>query len=199
MRCRPKDEGQVLPLYVWAAGAVLFAAFAFFAFAQAAVARNSAQSAADAAALAAAQEGRDELMHNFIAVIDGAPLQDWLTGSGITGTGAQQAAQSLAAFNNSKVTAVRAVEVDGAPGFRVAVQSLKSVGHTLVPGTEGKFAEAHATAVIQPRCAADDAEEDADSLSFTCTGGRSFSFDPEKFDPQDLPDSSTLFAVHLAE
>ncbi|MFE9253149.1 pilus assembly protein TadG-related protein [Streptomyces sp. NPDC007088] len=199
MRCGPKDEGQVLPLYVWVAGAILFVAFAFFVFAQAAVARNSAQSAADAAALAAAQEGRDELMDDFIDVVDGAPLQDWLAGDGLTGAGAERAAQSLAATNNSKVTDVGAVAVDGSPGFRVAVRSLKSVGRTILPGTESKYAEAHATAVIRPRCAVGGGKEGTDSLSFICTGGRSFSFDPRKFDPEDLPDASTIFAVHLAE
>lgn len=182
-------------------GILLFAAFAFFAFAQAASARNGAQSAADAAALAAAQDARDELM----AGLGGAIGQednwlDWLDGvQDPEGTGAAAAAQQLAAENDSTVQGgAQPTVVDGYPGYRVDIQTNYTVGKSIIPGTEGRHATAHAIAVIQPRCDFDSAADPKKPVELNCDGQR-VNIDPGNFDPVDLPDASVLFSVHLAE
>ncbi|WP_372341225.1 pilus assembly protein TadG-related protein [Streptomyces sp. CC224E] len=180
---------------------MLFAGFAFFAFAQAASARNGAQSAADAAALAAVQSDRDELMQGLgEALVNGDEnWLDWLDGMDPKGDTALTAAQRLAAANDAKVVSgPTATEVNGHPGYWVEVETLHTVGDTIVPGTENRRAKAHATAVIQPRC---DIPLDADpekSLQLICDGG-TLDFDPDDFDLDDLPDASDLFAVRLAD
>ncbi|QKW11112.1 hypothetical protein HUT18_23325 [Streptomyces sp. NA04227] len=205
------DRGSTLPLYIWLTAIILFVALAFFAFAQAAVARSGAQSAADAAALAAAQDSRDELLDGLIEAIengddgdeDGDDNQDggwpdWLDGTDFEGAGARGAAEALAADNDSSVTGFGAAEANGLPGYRVEVRTNYTVGDSIIPGTEAKHAKADAVAVIEPRC---DIDEDADPkkpVELDCDGDL-IEIDPEDFDPDDLPDASTLFAVHLAE
>ncbi|WP_329137533.1 pilus assembly protein TadG-related protein [Streptomyces sp. NBC_00670] len=190
----------MLPLYIWLTAILLFAALAFFVFAQAASARNGAQSAADAAALAAAQDARDELMDRLGADIgtDEGWL-DWLDGDLPNDAGAGAAAQELAAQNDSTVQGgAQPVMRDGYPGFEVAVQTNYTVGDSIIPGTEGQHARAHAVAVIQPRC---DFALDADPkkpVELDCDG-QTVNIDPTDFEPDDLPDASVLFSVHLAE
>ncbi|MFE0105437.1 pilus assembly protein TadG-related protein [Streptomyces sp. NPDC059009] len=194
------DRGSTLPLYIWMTGILLFVAFAFFAFAQAASARNGAQSAADAAALAAAQDSRDELMDGLgLAIGEGDDWLDWLAGDKFEGDGAQEAADALAADNDSAVTALEAAEVDGYPGWRAEIETNYTVGDSIIPGTESKHAKAHATAVIKPRCDVAEDEDPQKAVKFTCDGGESFDFDPDDFDPDDLPEASVLFSVHLAD
>ncbi|MEU3083438.1 pilus assembly protein TadG-related protein [Streptomyces albidoflavus] len=191
------DRGQALPLFVWVAGAVLFAAFAFFAFAQAAVARNGAQSAADAAALAAAQDERAELIEGLVEAIieqDDSWL-DWLNAEGSVGAGAEDAAVRLASENDSQVTGFNRVAIDGNPASRVEVRTRFSVGETVIPGTESQHARAKAIAVIVPRCEVDD--ESADIVEFSCEGSGDYSFDAGSFSENELPDASALFMVHL--
>jgi hypothetical protein len=179
---------------------LLFAALAFFVFAQASSARNGAQSAADAAALAAAQDARDGLMDRLGADIgtDEGWL-DWLDGDLPNDAGADAAAQELAAQNDSTVQGgAQPVVRDGYPGFEVAVQTNYTVGDSIIPGTEGRHARAHAVAVIQPRC---DVDLDADPekpVELDCDG-QTVNIDPTDFEPDDLPDASVLFSVHLAE
>ncbi|MEU6731860.1 pilus assembly protein TadG-related protein [Streptomyces physcomitrii] len=197
------DAGSTLPLYIWLTGILLFVSLAFFAFAQAAVARNGAQSAADAAALAAAQDSRDELLDGLADAIEQGDLEDgdwldWLTGDLADGDGAEGAAEALAADNDSGVTGFEATEVKGYPGYRVEVRTNYTVGDSIIPGTETKHAEADALAVLKPRC---DFDEDADPekpLELDCDG-EAVEIDPGDFDPDDLPDGSTLFSVQLAE
>lgn len=190
----------MLPLYIWLTAILLFAALAFFVFAQAASARNGAQSAADAAALAAAQDARDELMDRLGADIgtDEGWL-DWLDGDLPNDSGAGAAAQELAGQNDSTIQGgARQVMRDGYPGFEVAVQTNYTVGDSIIPGTEGQHARAHAVAVIQPRC---DFALDADPkkpVELDCDG-QTVNIDPTDFEPDDLPDASVLFSVHLAE
>ncbi|MFF4351632.1 pilus assembly protein TadG-related protein [Streptomyces sp. NPDC001530] len=194
------DRGQTLPIYIWLTGILLFAAFAFFAFAQAASARNGAQSAADAAALAAAQDARDELMDRLGGAIgQDDNWLDWLNGKlDPEGTGAAAAAQQLAAENDSSLQGVQMVTKNGYPGYQADIQTNYTVGDSIIPGTEGMRAKAHAIAVIQPRC---DFDLDADPekpVELVCDG-EIVDIDPEHFDPDDLPDASVLFSVHLAE
>jgi Putative Flp pilus-assembly TadE/G-like len=192
------DEGQTLPLYIWLTGLLLFTAFALFAVAQAAAARNGAQSAADAAALAAAQDARRELVETLGGAIGEG--DDWLgllNGDAPPGSGAVAAAEALAADNDSTVQSIEPVMQNGYPGFRVAVRTNYTSGESIIPGTD-KPANAHAVAVIQPRC---DVTSDADPkkpVELDCDGDR-VDIDPSDFKVDDLPDASVLFSVHLAE
>ncbi|WP_393088007.1 pilus assembly protein TadG-related protein [Streptomyces sp. LN704] len=194
------DRGQTLPIYIWLTGILLFAAFAFFAFAQAASARNGAQSAADAAALAAAQDARDELMDKLGAAVGHADnWLDWLDGiQGPDGSGADAAAQQLAAENDSTLRGLQAVERNGYPGYQADIQTNYTVGRSIIPGTETRHATAHAVAVVQPRCDFDPAADPKKPVELNCDG-ETVNIDPGNFDPVDLPDASVLFSVHLAE
>jgi hypothetical protein len=181
-------------------GILLFVAFAFFAFAQAASARNGAQSAADAAALAAAQDARDELVDGLGASIgEGDDWLDWLSGDEFTGDGAEGAAVALAADNDSSVIGFGPAEVNGYPGFRAKIETNYTVGDSIIPGTESKHAQAEATAIIKPRCGVAPSADPEKAVEFECDGGDSFEIDPEDFKPDDLPDASVLFSVHLAD
>ncbi|MFC8130588.1 pilus assembly protein TadG-related protein [Streptomyces sp. NPDC057302] len=194
------DRGQTLPIYIWMTGILLFVAFAFFAFAQAASARNGAQSAADAAALAAAQDARDELVDRLGASIgEGDDWLDWLDGDKFTGDGAEGAADALAADNDSAVRQFGAAEVNGYPGFRVKIETNYTVGDSIIPGTESQHAMAEATAIIKPRCDVAPSADPEKVVEFDCDDGESFEIDPDEFDPDDLPDASVLFSVHLAD
>ncbi|MFF2845284.1 pilus assembly protein TadG-related protein [Streptomyces sp. NPDC058001] len=193
------DRGQTLPIYIWLTGILLFVAFAFFAFAQAASARNGAQSAADAAALAAAQDSRDELMLGLeTAIGEDDQWLDWLNGDLFQGAGAPAAAQRLADQNDSDVTAFASTQVNSYPGYRVEIETRYTVGDSIIPGTESQHAKAHATAVIQPRCDFDTAADSEKPVELNCDG-ELVNIDPGDFDPEDLPDASVLFSVHLAE
>lgn len=181
-------------------GILLFAAIALFVFAQAASARNGAQSAADAAALAAAQDARDELVDQLGLDIGGdVDWLDWLDGDMPPDAGAAAAAEQLAAQNDSTVVeGPTQVTRNDYPGFEVRIQTNYTVGDSIIPGTENQHAEARAVAVIQPRC---DFDLDADPekpVELDCDG-EIVNIDPEDFDPDDLPDASVLFSVHLAE
>lgn len=182
---------------------LLFAALAVFVFAQAASARNGAQSAADAAALAAAQAARDEMLLDLGDAIDaGDDWLDWLDlppGTNVPPGEAGAAAQELAAANDATVVeGPQLVQVGGYPGFDVGIRTNYTVGESILPGTETMRAEADATAVIKPRCdVAGDAEPDQ-PVTLECDG-QPVVIDPEDFDPDDLPDASVMFSVHLAE
>lgn len=107
------------------------------------------------------------------------------------------AARALAADNDSKVLSVRSVVQNGYPGFRVDIQTNYTTGKSIIPGTD-RPANAHAIAVIQPRC---DAAPDADPkklVELDCDGDH-MDIDPSDFKEGDLPDASVLFSVHLAE
>lgn len=177
---------------------MLFTAFALFAVAQAASARNGAQSAADAAALAAAQDARRELVETLGGAI--GQSDDWLdllNSDAPPGTGAAAAAEALAADNDSTLQSVEPVVRNGYPGFRVDVRTNYTSGESIIPGTD-KPANAHAVAVIQPRC---DVETDVDPkkpVQLNCDG-EPVDIDPSDFRVDDLPDASVLFSVHLAE
>lgn len=182
---------------------LLFASLAFFAFSQAAFARNGAQSAADAAALAAAQEARDTLVLDLgDAIGTDDNWLDWLDLPGdvvIPPDGPSAAAQALAADNDASAPdGAQRVVVDGYPGFHVAVVTNYTVGDSIIPGTENIQARAEATAVIQPRCEFDVDADPTKPVELVCDD-ETVDIDPEDFDPDDLPDASVMFSVHLAE
>lgn len=198
---------------------LLFLALAFFAVGQAGATRNGAQSAADAAALAAAKESRDRFVLGDLDIPGWSDLFD----GDLVGEDGCGASHTYAARNGASVTGCSELG-DGRWGFHVTVRSVKSVGDTILPGTEGKHAVATATAVVVPRCtfeAADDGASDdgaaddgaADSGSADDGSADDGVVDAEPpspgslncegtqldLDPDDLPDMSDLFEVRLTE
>jgi len=150
--------------------------------------------------LAAAQDARDELMDQLGGAIgQGGNWLDWLDGDlEPTGTGTLAAAQELAAQNDSSLQDVQQVVNNGYLGYRADIQTNYTVGDSIIPGTEGMQATAHAIAVIQPRCDFDLNADPEKLVELNCDG-EPVNIDPEDFDPGDLPDASVLFSVHLAE
>ncbi|MET8769672.1 pilus assembly protein TadG-related protein [Streptomyces sp. NPDC004658] len=173
---------------------LLFLAFAYLAVGQASVNRGGAQTAADAAVLAAAQNGRDQLAAAWVAdLLDPDKWEDVFDGKtpidNPCARAQQLAAQNDATLNDCNWRLLR---------YTVDVETNKSVGDSVVPGTEDIHSEASAVAVIEPRCTFDPPEEAAegDELpQLTCDG------EPWKLDPDDestLPAPEDLFDVHLA-
>ncbi|GHG36725.1 hypothetical protein GCM10018777_61840 [Streptomyces albogriseolus] len=198
------DAGQAFPIYITVVGGLLFLALAYFAVGQAAANRNGAQTAADAAALAAAQDRRDQLSgawrQNFL---DPEKWQDIFDGMAEGLTPSCWRAEQLAASNDAIVLSCNA---DGLLSYTVEVQTNRTVGDSIVPGTETKRSRATATAVIESRCgfelpAADedpDAEEKEELPMLTCKGGVDWELDP-KTSEDLLPKPEDLFDVHLAD
>jgi hypothetical protein len=153
-RHRARDAGQAFPIYLTAVAGLLFLAFAYLAVGQAGAIRNSGQTAADAAALAAGQDYRDQLRTAFLkAVVSGSAWQDILRGQGI-GTGdACDQAQWFAGRNDADVTACEPGYLPAS--FTVTVRTRRTVGKSVIPGTEHTHATAKARAVVEPRCTVD--------------------------------------------
>ncbi|MGV9872835.1 pilus assembly protein TadG-related protein [Streptomyces cellulosae] len=205
-RASSSDAGQAFPIYITVVGGLLLLAFAYLAVGQAAANRNGAQTAADAAALAAAQERRDQLSGAWLEnLLDPEKWQDVFDGvaEGLTPTCWR--AEQLAADNDATVLSCKA---DGLLSYTVEVQTNKTVGDSIVPGTETKKSKATATAVIEPRCGFElpapapeddtDGEEQEELPALNCKGGIDWDLDPEA--PADLlPQPEDLFDVHLAD
>ena len=177
---------------------LLFLAFAYLAVGQAAANRNGAQTAADAAALAAAQDTRDKLAGDWLDnVLDPTKWQDIFEGDGAALDGCGRA-DELAAQNEAHVEGCGAAE-KWPLGYTVTVKTDKSVGDSIVPGTENKYSTASATAVIESLCTFDLPGEDAEAdvlPQLTCKD-RNWDLDPD--DPAGLPGPEDLFDVHLAD
>ncbi|MFI1957438.1 pilus assembly protein TadG-related protein [Streptomyces althioticus] len=200
------DAGQAFPIYITVVGGLLFLAFAYLAVGQAAANRNGAQTAADAAALAAAQERRDQLADAWVDNLrDPEKWQDIFDGMADGLTPSCWRAEQLAAANDATVLSCHA---DGLLGHTVEVQTNKTVGDSIVPGTETKKSRATATAVIKRRCGFElpvpaseedeDAEDKEELPTLSCKGGIDWLLDPET--PDDLlPKPEDLFDVHLAD
>ncbi len=176
-------------------GGLLLLALAYFAVGQAAAIRSEAQTAADAAALAAALETRDRLADAWLANVEEPDTwQDIFDGNALVPDECWRAHQ-LAARNDASVEC----RPDGPLGYTVAAETNKTVGDTIVPGTENQKATESATAVIEARCSfkppAEDADEDA--LPALSCEGEDWHLDPE--DLSDLPKPEDLFDVHLAD
>ncbi|MFE9359043.1 pilus assembly protein TadG-related protein [Streptomyces olivaceoviridis] len=189
------DAGQAFPIYITVVAGLLFLAFAYLAVGQAAVNRGGAQTAADAAVLAAAQNGRDQLAAAWVAdllhpekwgdVFDGESPVD-----NPCARAEQLAAQNDATLNDCNWQLLR---------YTVDVETNKSVGDSVVPGTEDIRSKAAATAVIEPRCTFDPPEEAAggDELPPLDCDGKTWNPDPD--DEATLPAPEDLFDVHLAD
>ncbi|GAA4964140.1 hypothetical protein ADK41_04690 [Streptomyces caelestis] len=199
---RYDDAGQAFPIYITVVGGLLFLALAYFAVGQAAVNRNGAQTAADAAALAAAQDTRDALAKRWVQdLLDPEKWQAIFNGD-VDGIGLTCGrAHELAARNDARVIGC---DLAGLLGYRVEVETNKTVGDSIVPDTENRRSDATATAVIEPRCtfplpseAAEEAEEDVLPL-LSCKGGEEWELDPKAPD-ELLPQPEDLFDVHLAD
>ncbi|TXS06995.1 hypothetical protein EAO73_03410 [Streptomyces sp. col6] len=213
-----EDSGQAAPLYIAAVAGLLFVALIFFAFGEADIQRNGAQSAADAAALAAAKESRSLLEPELLAhLADPDYFESVFSTSflGEPGNGCGKASE-FAALNDAGDVSCRPLS-DGRWGYEVRLKSRKGMSTDIVPGTEGKHAEAEAVAVVEPRCTfipaeAPDPEPEPDPESdpdaspepeaapigkVRCAGDRDWAVDPE--DLTLMPDVADLFTVRLAE
>ncbi|MFD8917283.1 pilus assembly protein TadG-related protein [Streptomyces sp. NPDC059569] len=224
-----RESGQAAPIYITMVAGLLFLALALFAVGQAGAKHSGAQSAADAAALAAAQESRDDfvslnILGNLGNLLNPAFLDDIFNGNPVgTNVGCQAAARFA-----DRNEAVLDDEVNGCVplgdrwGFKVHVRTQKPMGATILPGIADKKAEAWASAVVEPRCTFEPAEDeenpptggdesppDEDNPgdtepvspgSLRCDGGTMWEIDPEDLDDLDLlPDSADLFSVRLAQ
>ncbi|WP_436987843.1 pilus assembly protein TadG-related protein [Streptomyces sp. enrichment culture] len=194
------DAGQAFPIYITVVGGLLFLAFAYFAVGQAAANRNGAQTAADAAALAAAQDRREQLADAWIEyVLNPDKWQQIFDGNAEGLDPSCWRAQELAAQNDAQLTGIQCI-ADGPLGFKVEVETNKSVGESIVPGTENRKSNATAKAVIEPRCDFDPLSADAgpDILpKLLCKGGVEWELKPDDLDV--LPQPEDLFDVHLAD
>ncbi|MEV6331757.1 hypothetical protein [Streptomyces sp. NPDC051909] len=203
---------------------LLFLAFVYFAVAQAAVLRSGGQTAADAAALAAAQDARRQLRDGWREVIlDPDAWGGFLQGRGYdTGAACEKAAQ-YANQNDAEMSPADCSDQPSGDGiqFRVQISTTGTVGKSLVPGTEGRHAEARATAVLEPRCSFDAPEPPPPPTPSTPTPTGSATPDPSPtpspepepitglvcdgvewtIDPEDpqLPGAADLFSVRLVD
>ncbi|MET8292858.1 pilus assembly protein TadG-related protein [Streptomyces sp. NPDC005180] len=215
---RDGDRGQAFPFYVVMVAGLLFAALAFFVIGQASVTRSDAQGAADAAALAAAQDARDHLLPGL--VLSELQPKDWievLKGNRLGGGGCEKA-DSFAERNGAKASCTST-----GLSFTVAVETTRTVGSSVIPGTEGMRGTADATAEIEPLCRlgelpspspspspapspsagqtpppSDGTSPKPASLKFRCKGGKEITFDPAKPVPWRTLGRS-LFDVRLTD
>ncbi|MGW2667494.1 pilus assembly protein TadG-related protein [Streptomyces sp. NPDC001272] len=149
MRSAPApDRGQAFPFYVVMVAGLLFAALALFVIGQAAVTRSDAQGAADAAALAAAREARDRVLFGLdLAVLK---PEDWakvVDADRLKANGACVQADAFAARNGAKAQCEAAP-----PKFTVTVESNRTVGDSVIPGTDSMHGTATATALVESKC-----------------------------------------------
>ncbi|MDG9703078.1 pilus assembly protein TadG-related protein [Streptomyces sp. DH37] len=215
------ETGQAAPVYVTAVAGLLFLAFAYFAVGMASASRNDAQGAADAAALAAAQDARDGLREDLLDLFDPDTWEDLLGGDRLGDTsGSCGKAAEFARKNGAERTSCRRVHFP--TGFTVEVRNTRPVGESLIPGTENRYAEATATAVIEPRCGIrevegepeqpEDGEEEGSEgggeggdeenekdHELVCDGlDEPIEIDPDRL-ADVLPEPEDLFSVHLAD
>ncbi|MER6024680.1 pilus assembly protein TadG-related protein [Streptomyces sp. NPDC001851] len=194
-----RDEGQAFPIYITVVAGLLLLALAYLAVGQAAVNRSGAQTAADAAALAAAQDERVQLTDQWGKVLrDPEKWQDIFDGSvplDHPGTPCRRAGQ-LAVLNDASLNNC---SPSGLLKYRVDVQTNKSVGRSVVPGSENHKSTASAVAEVQHLCTFTPPDEGAkgDELpALTCKGGKVWHLKPD--DTTGLPKPEDLFDVHLA-
>ncbi|MFF3623607.1 pilus assembly protein TadG-related protein [Streptomyces sp. NPDC002467] len=145
---RGRDRGQALPVYVVVIAGLLFAALAFFVIGQASVTRSDAQGAADAAALAAAREARDGVLLNLdLATVKSEDWKKIVDGEFLKVGEACAAARAFALKNDATAECEPSL-----PQFTVTVQTKRTVGESVIPGTGEMHGTATATALVEPRC-----------------------------------------------
>ncbi|MET7381041.1 pilus assembly protein TadG-related protein [Streptomyces sp. NPDC005526] len=191
------DAGQAFPIYITVVGGLLFLAFAYLAVGQAAANRNGAQTAADAAALAAAQDTRDQLADQWVKdVLEPTKWQQIFDGTVPLPHGSCWRAYELAGQNEA---GVESCTPDGPLKYAVTVRTDKSVGDSVVPGTENQHSKASATAVIESLCTFKPPGPDAgkDVLPRLTCKDRDWDLDPKHL--TGLPEPKDLFDVHLAD
>ncbi|MFF4573329.1 pilus assembly protein TadG-related protein [Streptomyces sp. NPDC001410] len=190
------DRGQAFPIYITVVAGLLFLALAYLAVGQASVNRSGAQTAADAAALAAAQSTRDQLAGKWLEdLLDPTKWQDIFDGKVAVDDPCWRAGQ-LAAANDAKLDTCEPLEP---LKYTVTVTTNKSVGHSVVPGTENIKSSKSATAEIEPLCKFKLPGEDAGANvlpQLTCDGK---AWDLNTDDQAGLPKPEDLFDVHLAD
>ncbi|MEV5959006.1 pilus assembly protein TadG-related protein [Streptomyces sp. NPDC051987] len=186
------DSGQAFPIYITVVGGLLFLALAYFAVGQAAVNRNGAQTAADAAALGAAMNTRDELADLWVQnVLDPTKWQNIFDGRVDVADSCWRAEQ-LADQNDATAHCLSEPPLS----YKVDAQTHKTVGDSVVPGTESIQSKASATAVIEPLCTFTLSGAGGVLPELTCKD-RSWTLDPG--DLAHLPGPKDLFDVHLAD
>ncbi|MFD5419779.1 pilus assembly protein TadG-related protein [Streptomyces sp. NPDC127069] len=209
----PSDRGQAFPFYVVMVAGLLFAALALFVIGQAAVTRSDAQGAADAAALAAGREARDRVLIGLdLAVLK---PEDWakiVDADHLKSSGACAQADVFAARNGAKAQCEAAP-----PKFTVTVESDRTVGDSVVPGTNSMHGTATATALVESKCHLQEVATPSPAptvpsggatpeptptasaapvVTFTCDKGDPIKLDPMK--PGSLRDlGRKLFSVRL--
>lgn len=199
---------------------LLFLALAYLAVGQASVNRSDAQTAADAAALAAAQDRRDQLAGKWVEdILDPTKWGGIFDGTTDVGPSCGRA-EDLAARNDATASCAS----DGPLAFTVEARTEKSVGRSVVPGTEGFHSTASARAVIEALCSFDEPDDppsgdpsgddppgdepggggpkgddpgDVILPELVCRDGRDWILDPN--DLTRLPKPEDLFDVHLAD
>ncbi|MFK4109346.1 pilus assembly protein TadG-related protein [Streptomyces sp. NPDC002176] len=187
---RDGDAGQAFPIYITVVAGLLFLALAYLAVGQAAVNRSGAQTAADAAALAAAQDARDQLADAWLDdLLDPTKWADIFAGTADIDDPCWRAGE-LAAQNDA--------QLDGCDGlalkYTADVTTNKTVGHSLVPGTDDLKSSASASAVIKPLCTFDPPGTGHALPALDCDGTI---WHPKP--DGDLPGPEDLFDVHLAD
>ncbi|MFJ4823596.1 pilus assembly protein TadG-related protein [Streptomyces bacillaris] len=195
-----RDRGQAFPIYVVMVAGLLFLAFAFFAVGKASALRNGSQSAADAAALAAAQSARDDFGAGFYASLPTNTLDLFLNAPFAPPC---YEADRLAGANNADATLCVPAYGFLRDRITVEVQGRKPVDSSVLPGSDGKFAKAKATALIEFRCPrpkAVDMNSDGiqDLFIFTCSNGEVLEITPSSPPPWKTV-SRTLFDVRLVD
>ncbi|MGW3353932.1 pilus assembly protein TadG-related protein [Streptomyces bungoensis] len=190
-----RDAGQAFPIYITVVAGLLFLALAYLAVGQAAVRRSDAQTAADAVALAAAQKTRDQLAGLWLDDLDD-PTKWQAIFDGQGGGDFCWRAVQLGAQNDAEAHCAP----DGPLSYVVEARTIKSVGDSIVPGTENVHATAHAIAVVEKLCTftLPSGDGGGDSLPpLTCRGGKVWN--PKPDDTTGLPKPEDLFDVHLAD
>ncbi|MFF3989704.1 pilus assembly protein TadG-related protein [Streptomyces sp. NPDC001797] len=188
-----RDAGQAFPIYITVVAGLLFLAFAYLAVGQAAVNRNGAQTAADAAALAAAMNTRDELADLWLQdVRDPSKWLDIFKGNVNVANSCWRADQ-LAAQNQATARCMQ----DPPLAYKVDAVPNKTVGRSIVPGSENYNTTGHARAVIDSLCSFPPSGDGSALPELTCKDGRKWKLDPDHL--TDLPGPEDLFDVHLAD
>lgn len=159
--------------------------------------RSGAQTAADSAALAAAQSERDQLTAQWVKVLaDPTKWRDIFDGKAAFDIDPCLRARQLADQNDAVLSGCSPPAL---LKYKADVQTNKSVGRSVVPGSENYKSTASAIAEIKPLCNYDAPDQRADSASLpelTCRD-KTWHLKPDQ--TTGLPQPQDLFDVHLTD